>query len=73
MQELADSVETEVRDRYPEVADKMFELWAKEEERTDEEQDFLEFECYRAEELWWDLVEEIAVGEIGMKYYEDIV
>jgi hypothetical protein len=72
MQELADSVEAEVRDRYPEVADKMFELWAKEEERTDEEQDFLEFECYRAEELWWDLVEEIAVGEIGMKYYEDM-
>ena len=72
MQELADSVEEEVRDRYPEVADKMFELWKKE-ERTDEEQDFLDFECDQAEELWWDMVEKIAVGEIGMKYYEDIV
>lgn len=72
MQELADSVEAEVRDRYPEVADKMFELWAKEEERTDEEQDFLDFECYQAEELWWDTVEKVAVGEIGMKYYEDM-
>ena len=72
MQELADEVEAEVRDRYPEVADKMFELWAKEEELTDEEQDFLDFECDRAEELWWDTVEKVAVGEIGMKYYEDM-
>ena len=72
MQELADSVEAEVRDRYPEVADKMFELWKKEEELTDEEMDFLDFECYQADELWWDLVEKIAVGEIGMKYYEDM-
>ena len=71
MQELADSVEAEVRDRYPEVADKMFELWKKE-YRTDEEQDFLDFECDQAEELWWDMVEKIAVGEIGMKYYEDM-
>ena len=71
MQKLADSVEAEVRDRYPEVADKMFELWKKE-ELTDEEQDFLDFECDQAEELWWDMVEKIAVGEIGMKYYEDM-
>jgi hypothetical protein len=49
----------------------MFELWKKE-DRTDEEQDFLDFECDQAEELWWDMVEEIAVGEIGMKYYEDM-
>jgi ribosome assembly protein YihI (activator of Der GTPase) len=72
MQELANIVEMEVRDRYPEVADKMFELWKKEEELTDEEQDFLDFECDRVEELWWDLVEKVAVGEIGMKYYEDM-
>ena len=72
MQELADSVEAEVRDRYPEVVDKMFELWKKE-ELTDEEMDFLDFECDQAEALWWDMVEKVAVGEIGMKYYEDIV
>lgn len=71
MQTLADSVEAEVRDEFPEVADKMFELWGNP-LRTDEEQDFLDFECYRAEELWWDLVEKYAVGEIGMKYYEDM-
>ena len=71
MQELADSVEAEVRDRYPEVVDKMFELWKKE-ELTDEEMDFLDFECDHAEELWWDMVEKVAVGEIGMKYYEDM-
>ena len=72
MQELADSVEAEVRDRYPEVADKMFELWKKEEELTDEKRDFLDLECDRVEELWWDLVEKFAVEEIGMKYYEDM-
>jgi hypothetical protein len=71
MQELADSVEAEVRDMYPEVADKMFELWGNP-LRSDEEQNFLDFECDRAEELWWDLVEKVAVGEIGMKYYEDM-
>lgn len=71
MQKLADSVEAEVRDRYPEVADKMFELWGNP-LRSDEEQDFLDFECDRAEELWWDLIEKVAVGEIGMKYYEDM-
>lgn len=71
MRELADSVEAEVRDEFPEVADKMFELWKKE-ERTDEEQDFLDFECDRAEELWWDLIEKYAVGTFGMKYYEDM-
>ena len=71
MQELADSVEEEVRDRYPDVADQMFELWMQE-ERTDDEQDFLDFECYQAEELWWDMVEKVAAGEIGMKYYEDM-
>jgi hypothetical protein len=72
MQELANIVEMEVRDRYPEVADKMFELWKKE-DRTDEEQDFLDFECDRAEEFWWDMVEEVAVKELGASYYEDIV
>ena len=71
MQEMADSVEAEVRDEFPEVADKMFELWGNP-LRSDEEQDFLDFECDRAEELWWDLVEKYAVGEIGMKYYEDM-
>ena len=72
MQKFADYVEEHIRILYPETADKMFELWAKEEERTDEEQDFLDFECYQAEELWWDTVEKVAVGEIGMKYYEDM-
>ena len=72
MQELADDVEAEVRERYPEVADKMFELWKKEDEKTDEEMDFLTSKCYRAEELWWELIEQYAVGNIGMKYYEDM-
>lgn len=71
MQELADSVEEEMRYSYPEVADKMFELWAKD-NRTDEEQDFLDFGCGHAEELWWDLIERYAVGVIGAKYYEDM-
>lgn len=72
MQELADSVEAEVRDCYPEIADKMFELWKKEEERTNEELDFLFYECFRANELWWELIERYAIEEMGMKYYEDM-
>ena len=73
MREMADSVESDVRLDYPDVADKMFELWKKDiDQRTDEEQDFLDFECDRAEELWWELVEEYAVGVIGAKYYEDM-
>ena len=71
MQELADIADAEVRDRYPEVADKMFELWNKE-ELTDEDRDFLDFECDDAEEFWWEMVEKIAVVDIGMKYYEDM-
>ena len=71
MQELADNADAEVRDRYPEVADKMFELWNKE-ELTDEERDFLDFECDDAEEFWREMVEKIAVVDIGMKYYEDM-
>ena len=72
MQELADSVEAEVRDRYPEIAAKMFELWKKEEEMSNEEFDFLSGECFRADELWWELIEQYAIVEIGMKYYEDM-
>jgi hypothetical protein len=70
MQEMADSVEDEMRYSYPKVADKMFELWKKE-KRTDEEQDFLDFDCGRAEELWLDLIERYAVRVIGAKYYPD--
>lgn len=72
MQELADSVEAEVRDRYPEIADKMFELWKKEEEMSNEELDFLSCECFRADELWWELIEQYAIEEMGMDYYEDM-
>ena len=72
MQELADSVEAEVRERYTEIADKMFELWKKEEERTNEELDFLFYECFRANELWWELIERYAIEGMGMNYYEDM-
>ena len=72
MQELADSVEAEVRDRYPEIADKMFELWKKTEEMSNEELELLYCECFRADELWWELIEQYAIVNIGMEYYEDM-
>ena len=71
MQELAEFVEREVRNEYPELADKMFALWAKE-EKTDEEYDFLYEDCDRASELWWKLIEDYIVGELGAVYYEDM-
>lgn len=73
MEELANFVENEVRAEYPEVADRMFELWQKE-ERTEEEIDFLsKNECDKANGLWWELIEEYAVGQLGAKYYEDLL
>ena len=73
MEELANFVENEVRAEFPEVADRMFEIWCRE-ERTEEENDFLNNdECDRANELWWKLIEEYAVGQLGAKYYEDLL
>ena len=72
MQELADSVEAEVRDRYPEIADKMFELWKKGDEMSYEELELLYYEYFRADELWWELLEQYAIVDLGMEYYEDM-
>lgn len=71
MQELADFVEREVCEEYPEVADRMFELWKKE-ELSEEEIEYFYSECYRANELWWKSLEEYAVEILGAKYYEDL-
>lgn len=72
MQKLADSVEAEVRDRYPEIADKMFELWKKGDEMSYEELELLYCEYFRADELWWELLEQYAIVDLGMEYYEDM-
>lgn len=70
MEKLADYVEAEVRNEYPEIADRIFELWQKE-ELTQEERDFLDTTCYKAIELWWEVLEEYAIGILGAKYYGD--
>lgn len=75
MQRIAVNADSGVKERYPEVADEMFRLWKKSNNGgriTEEELDFLDFECDRAEDLWWELVEKFAVAE-GATYYEDIV
>ena len=74
MEELANFVENEVRAEFPEVADRMFELCTKEEVLTDDELDFLNSrECEKANELWWKILEDYAVGTLGAKYYEDLL
>lgn len=73
MQELADAVENEVKAEYPDVADRMFEIWRKNiDDRTYEEVVFLSEDCYGATELWWELLEEYAIGELGAKYYAEL-
>ena len=73
MQELADVVESEVKAEYPDVADRMFELWRKDiEDRTYEDVVFLCEKCNKASMLWWELIEVYAISELGAKYSAEL-
>ena len=73
MQELADYVERELRKEYPDVVDSIFKLWqGKREELTDEELERLADEYDEANELFWELMEEYAIGTLGAKYYSEM-
>ena len=71
MEKLTKEVEDEVISKYPNVAEKMFELW-RAGTNTDEEIDFLMNECSNAEDLWWNLLQLNAINNYGAKYYEDM-
>ena len=71
MEKMTKEVEDIIISKYPNVAEKMFELW-REEVNTDEEIDFLMNECSDAEDLWWNLLQLNAINNYGAKYYEDM-
>ena len=54
MEKLVKEVEDEVISKYPDVAEKMFTLW-RSGTNTDEEIDFLMYECSDAEDYWWNI------------------
>ena len=70
MEKLTKEVEDIVISKYPNVAEKMFELW-KAGTNTDEEIDFLMNECSDAEDFWWSLLQLNAINNYGAKYYCD--
>jgi hypothetical protein len=71
MEKLTKEVEDEVISKYPDVAEKMFELW-RAGTNTDEEIDFLMNECSDAEDYWWNILQFNALNNYGAKYYEDM-
>jgi hypothetical protein len=72
MEELADCVDNEVIEKYPEVSYAMFQIWRKE-HQTDEDRNFLFDRCRNASKLWWILVEEYAIEKIGAKYIDTLL
>lgn len=71
MEKLVKEVEDEVISKYPDVAEKMFELW-RAGTNTDEEIDFLMNECSDAEDYWWNILQFNAINNYGAMYYEDM-
>ena len=71
MEKLVKEVEDEVISKYPDVAEKMFELWIAG-TNTDEEIDFLMNECSDAEDYWWNILQFNAINKYDAKYYCDI-
>ena len=60
MQKIADECESIVREKYPDIADKMFELWTKE-NLTDEEIDYIAINTNGAWDFYWDTLFRLAM------------
>ena len=71
MEELAKNVERDVKQEYPDMAEKMFTLWSVGVE-IGEEVDFLENESVSAQELWWELLQWYAINKYDAKYYDEV-
>ena len=71
MEELAKNVERDVKQEYPDMAEKMFTLWSNGVE-IGEDVDFLESESRPAQDLWWDLLQWYAINKYDAKHYDDI-
>lgn len=72
MEELADCVDNEVIEKYPEVAYAMFQIWRKE-HQTDEDKNFLFGRCRNAIKLWLLLIEKYAIKKLGAKYIDTLM
>ena len=60
MQTIADNVENYIRERFPEDADRMFELWTKRIE-TDMDYDIMLIKYREAWDLYWESLERFAL------------
>ena len=68
MQKLADEVESVVRQQFPDVADKMFELWTKD-DLTDDEYDMMAIGEYKsAFDTYWKQLGSFAIKAGGEIY-----
>lgn len=68
MQKLADDVESVVRQQFPDVADKMFELWQKD-DLTDDEYDKMAVGEYKAAfDTYWEQLASFAIKTGGEIY-----
>ena len=69
MQKLADDVESVVRQQFPDVADKMFELWQKD-DLTDDEYDMMAVGEYKeAFDTYWAELGKISITTDGNIVY----
>jgi hypothetical protein len=69
MQKLAEDVESVVRQKFPDVADKMFELWQKD-DLTDDEYDMMAIGEYKgAYDTFWAELAKISVTTDGNIIY----
>lgn len=71
MSELAHYVENEIRNKYPDVANRMFDIFVKN-SISEDESNFLYNECAKANTFYWYLLEVYAISVLGAKYYEDM-
>lgn len=70
MQKLADDVESVVRQQFPDVADKMFELWQKD-DLTDDEYDKMAVGEYKAAfDTYWEQLASFAI-KMGGEIYKN--
>jgi hypothetical protein len=68
MQKLADEVESVVRQQFPDVADKLFELWQKD-DLTDDEYDMMAIGEYKAAfDTYWEQLGSFAIKAGGEIY-----
>ena len=70
MQKLADDVESVVRQQFPDVTDKMFELWQKD-DLTDDEYDKMAVGEYKAAfDTYWEQLASFAI-KMGGEIYKN--